>query len=200
MNVVTLSRQLGSQGSEIAEIVAQHTGFRLVSRELINQAAQRAGAPEVALAMIDELNLLRLKPSPAETQAYLTAVKMVMEELANAGEVILMGRAGQIVLAGHPQAVHVRVIAPVPLRVERVAHRSGVSLEAAHAQVEASDRYHMNYFKRYYKMPWDGPGLYDLVINTAKLTPEDAADIICTVLGKCSCHESFPAATPGDPL
>lgn len=198
MNVVTLSRQLGSQGLEIAEIVAQHTGFRLVSRELINQAARRAGAPEVALAMIDELNLLGLKPSAADTQAYLLGVKTVMEEMANAGNVILMGRAGQIVLAQHPQAVHVRVIAPVPLRVARVAERLAIPHEAARAQVEASDRYHQNYFKRYYKVPWDGPGLYDLIINTAKLTPADAADIICTVLGKCSCRESSSFSTIGD--
>jgi cytidylate kinase len=200
MNVVTLSRQLGSQGSEIAEIVAHQTGFRLVSRELINQAARRAGAPEVGLAMIDELNLLGLKPSAAQTQAYLHAVKNVMEELANVGNVILVGRAGQIVLAQHTQAVHVRVIAPVALRVERVAHRLEIPLEAAHAQVEASDRYHQNYFKKYYKVPWDGAGLYDLIINTAKLTPEDAADIICTLMGKCSCRDANPESAPGDPL
>ncbi len=193
MNVVTLSRQLGSQGFEIAELVAKHTGFQLVSRELINQAARRAGAPEVALAMIDELNLLGLRPSAADTQAYLQAVKLVMQELADAGNVILMGRAGQIVLAEHPQAVHVRVIAPVPLRVERLARRFSISLEAARAQVDASDRYHQNFFKRYYKLPWDGPGLYDLIINTAKLAPQDAADVVCTVLGKCACRESFPA-------
>jgi len=191
MNVVTLSRQLGSQGSEIAEIVAQHTGFRLIARELINQAARRAGAPEVGLAMIDELNLLGLKPSPAQTLAYLNAVKIVMEEQAIAGNVILVGRAGQIVLARHAQAVHVRVIAPVALRVERVALRLRIPVEAAHAQVEASDRYHQNYFKRYYKVPWDGSGLYDLIINTAKLTPADAADLICTLLGKCSCRETL---------
>jgi len=199
MNVVTLSRQLGSQGSEIAKFVAQRTGFKLVSRELINQAATRAGAPEVALAMIDELNMLHINPSPEETLAYLNGVKTVMEEFANAGNVILMGRAGQIVLARHPQAMHIRVIAPVPLRVERLVQRMGITPQAARAQVEASDRYHRNYFKRYYKVPWDGLGLYDLVINTAKLLPEDAAEIICSALGKCSCRETFPDCTPGDP-
>lgn len=192
MNVVTLSRQLGSQGKEIAEILAQRTGFRVVARELINQAARRAGAPEVALAMIDELNLLRLKPAPDEMQAYLNAVKLVMEELANAGSVIVVGRAGQILLADHPQAVHVRVIAPVQLRAERVAQRLQISLASARAQVDASDSFHMNYFKRYYKVPWDGPGLYDLVINTAKLSPNDAADILCVLLHKCSCRDSEP--------
>jgi cytidylate kinase len=185
-------------GHETAEMVAQRTGMRLVSRELINQAARRVGAPEVALAMIDELNLLGLKPAPADIQAYLDAVKNVMNELAEAGNVIIMGRAGQILLAHRSDALHVRIIAPVGVRVARLAERQGISLEAARAQIDASDRYHQNYFKRFYKMPWDGPGLYDLVINTAKLPPEDAADIICAALGKCACRGENNAAGSGE--
>jgi cytidylate kinase len=187
MAVITLSRQLGSLGFEIAEIVARRTNYRLVAREVINQAARRAGAPEVALAMIDEFNLLGIKPSPVEIGAYLNAVKGVLEELAEAGNVIIVGRAGQILLAQHAKTLHVRVTAPVPLRVERLVQRMGISAQAARAQIDASDRYHQNYFKRFYRVPWDGPGLYDLVINTAKLAPEDAADIICAALGKCTC-------------
>jgi cytidylate kinase len=200
MAVVTLSRQLGSLGFEIAQLVAQRTGYQLVWRELINQAAIRAGAPEVALAMIDELNLLGLKPSPEEMQAYLSAVRVVMNELADAGNVVIVGRAGQIILANRPQALHVRVTAPVSLRVERLAKQQGIPMAAARAQVDASDRYHQNYFKRYYKLPWDGSGLYDLIINTTKLNLADAAEIICIALGKCaSCSaDSLPPA--GDPL
>ena len=200
MAVVTLSRQLGSLGFETAQLVAQRTGFRLVWRELINQAARRAGAPEVALAVIDELNLLGLKPSPEDMQAYLNAVRTVMEELANEGDVIIVGRAGQIILANHPRTLHVRVTAPVSVRVERLAQRQGISLKAARAQVDASDRYHQSYFKRYYKLPWDGPGLYDLVINTAKLNMEDAAEIICIALGKCAARSAPPVSSAGDAL
>ena len=152
MAVVTLSRQLGSLGFETAERVAQRTGYRLVAREVINRAAQRAGAPEVALAMIDELNLLGIKPSPEDIQAYLQAVKNVMMELADGGNVIIVGRAGQILLAHRAQTLHVRVVAPVLLRTERLVRRLGISHEAARAQVEASDRYHQNYFKKFYKV------------------------------------------------
>ncbi len=189
MAVITLSRQLGSLGFETAKILAPRLGYRLVWRDLINQAAQRAGAPEVALAMIDELNLLGLKPSHSDTMAYLEAVKNVMQELADAGNVIIVGRAGQILLADHPHTLHVRTIAPVNVRVERLASRLGISSEAARAQIDASDRYHQQYFKRFYKIAWDGPGLYDLVINTAKMTTDDASDIICAAMGRCECHE-----------
>ena len=189
MTVITLSRQLGSLGFETAKLLAPRLGYRLVWRDLINQAARRAGAPEVALAMIDELNLLGFKPSVEDILAYLKAIKTVMLELADAGNVIIVGRAGQILLADHRNSIHLRMIAPVGLRVERLANRLGISVEAARAQIDASDRYHQRYFKRYYKIPWDGPGLYDLTINTAKMTPNDAVDIICAAVGKCECHE-----------
>ena len=200
MAVITFSRQLGSLGYETAKLVARRTGYRLVVRELINQAARRAGAPEVALAMIDEFNLLGVKPSPDEILAYLKAVELVMKELAQAGDVIIVGRAGQILLAKWPGVLHVRIIAPVELRIERLARRLNIPLQAARAQVDASDRYHQNYFKRFYDTRWDDPSHYDLVLNTAKLGPEDAAEIICSALGKCTCHApadiSFLAGDP----
>ncbi len=198
MAVITLSRQLGSLGFETAKLLSERLGYRLVYRELINQAARRAGAPDVALAMIDELNLLGLKPSPEDLKIYLQTIKAVMWELAEAGDVIIVGRAGQIVLAERPETLHVRVIAPVQTRVARLADRLGISLEAARAQVDASDRYHQQFFKRFYKVPWDGPGLYDLVINTAKFSPEDAAAMVCSALNKCGCREEGREGVFGD--
>jgi cytidylate kinase len=186
MAVVTLSRQLGSLGYETAEMLALRTGYRLVGRELINQAAKRAGAPAVALAMIDELNLLGLKPSPEDVRSYLTAVKTVMEELAAGGDVVIVGRAGQVILANWPGVLHLRMIAPLSIRVQRLAQRQGIKPAAALAQAETSDRYHKHYFKNFYHTNWDAPEAYDLVINTAKLTAENASDMICILLGKCA--------------
>ena len=64
MSAITISRQMGSRGRQIAFIVAETLGFTLVWRELINEAARRTGTPEVALAAIDELGLLGICPIP----------------------------------------------------------------------------------------------------------------------------------------
>ena len=182
MATVTISRQLGSLGSEVARAAADRLGYRLVWRDVINQAARRAGAPEVALAAIDELGLLGLCPTPKACHAYHQAVRQVMEELAKEGGVVILGRAGQVILRDHPGALHVRVIAPQRLRVERVARRHGVSLQAAAAQVEASDRYRHHYLRRFYHVRADDPELYDLIINTERMTPEGAANLIYDAL------------------
>lgn len=178
MCTITISRQLGSLGLDVAALVAEGLAYRLVRRQVINQAALRAGAPEAALAAIDELGLFKMSPSPQESQAYHAAVQQVMVELAKEGKVVIVGRAGQVILRDHPDVLHVRIIAPMALRVERVASRHGISSEAASAQIQASDRYRRNYLRRFYHVQLDDPELYDLTINTEHLTVSVAAEIV----------------------
>ncbi len=187
---VTISRQMGSLGNVIADALAERLGFRKVWREVINQAAIRSGAPEVALAVIDELGMLGLAPSPKTKRAYISAVASVMDELVEEGQVVIVGRAGQVILRDRAGVLHVQVIAPVELRVERIMKRHNISLEAARAQVEASDRYRRNYLRHYYQARWDDPLLYDLVINTEHLTAEEAADSVCAAV-RCSSRKTI---------
>lgn len=178
MTIITISRQLGSLGSQVAYRVAEKLGYRLVWRELINQAARRVGSPELALAEIDELGLLEIRPSPKAWRAYRSVVEEIIHDLAEEGGVVLMGRAGQVILAGRADALHVRIVAPPALRAERLAARLAITGECAAAQVETSDRNRASYLRRMYRARWDDPNLYHLVINTAWLEVESASDLI----------------------
>ncbi len=180
--MITISRQYGSLGNITANTLGERLGYRVVMRALINQAASAAGAPEVALAVIDELGLLGLSPTEQDYQAYIHAVKAVMLELAEQGKVIIAGRGGQVVLAGRPDVLHVRFVAPVELRVARIAERHAISLHAARAQVKASDRQRRIFLRRFYNIDANDPQLYDLVINTANMTAQTACNLICTAL------------------
>jgi cytidylate kinase len=179
---VTISRQLGSLGRAVAQAVAERLGYRLVWRDLINQAALRAGAPEAALAMIDELGLLGGFASPQACLAYCLAVKQVLGELAAQGRVVILGRAGQVILHATPHTFHVRLIAPLQVRAQRVASQESISLDYALARIQASDRNRRNYLKRFYQANWNDPELYDLIINTARIPVDTAAALICQVL------------------
>jgi cytidylate kinase len=182
MPAITVSRQLGSLGFEVAQTTSDLLGYRLVWRELVNLAARQVGAPEAALAIIDDLGLLGICPSPQACQAYRQAVYQLMQDLAKQGNVVIIGRAGQMILAGWPDVLHIRVIAPQSIRIERVAERYSISTESARAQIEASDRRRRNYIKRFYQVHWDDPNLYDLVINTAHLAPMVAAQLVAQTL------------------
>ncbi len=182
MAVITISRQMGSLGSKVAVEIGRCLNYRVVWREVINEAASRAGVPEVALATIDELDLLGLRPSVEARKAYHDAVGEIMEELAGAGNVVIVGRAGQVILRGRPGVLHVRVYAPLELRVERIAQRHNLSPETARAQVLTSDQSRTRYLKKYYQSRWDDPDLYDLMINTEHLDAENTAWVICKAL------------------
>ena len=179
---VTISRQMGSLGGEVARLVAELLGYRFFWREVINQAARQSGAPEAALATIDELDLLSMRPSPAERQAYRQAVEEIMEQIAEEGNAVILGRAGQMNLQGRPAVMHVRVIARLEVRIERVAARQKIPARCAREQIKASDRSRRNYLKQFYNVRWDDPELYDLVINTESFSAPAAAQIIAQAL------------------
>jgi cytidylate kinase len=101
-----------------------------------------------------------------------------MEDLASQGEVVILGRAGQVILRDDPRVLRVRVIAPARVRIERLAARYRISWKGAQEQIKASDRYRRNYLKRFYGVDWNDPDLYDLVINTERLSAAAAAELI----------------------
>ena len=167
MPVVTLSRQLGSLGDEIAVGVAQALSLRLVNRETINSAALQAGVPRMALQELEYegqrglvelvLDVLRATPaipatpemtrrdsstvavpfgglfSPAmpplsiAMENYVRVVGMMIKNLAREGDVLIIGRGGQMLLKGWANTLHVQVAAPFERRVERLMEREGLA-------------------------------------------------------------------------
>ncbi len=179
MHVITLSRQIGSGGDDIAVAVAARLGLRLIGRELISQAARQAGVPEVALAELDELGLLGLKPRRADLELYRATVDRLVCEWAAAGDVLFLGRGTQIVLADWPGSLRVRVTAPMELRIARLQGHCGVPHEIAASLLEARDEARAGYVRRHYGANIDAPELYDLVVNLAHLSIPTAVELIC---------------------
>jgi cytidylate kinase len=102
-----------------------------------------------------------------------------MAELATAGNIVIVGRAGQVILHDWPQVFHLRVNAPKPVRIQRVAADQGITLAQAQAQVQASDSFRRKYLKQFYAVDWEDPAWYDLTVNTARLEPAGAASAVC---------------------
>ncbi|HOD44372.1 MAG TPA: cytidylate kinase-like family protein, partial [Anaerolineaceae bacterium] len=110
------------------------------------------------------------------------AVRNIMLEMAEEGNIIILGRAGQVILSGRPDTLHVRLTAPLEVRINRVAARLSIPYEAARAQVLASDRHRKSYLKKGYQVDWNNPDLYDLMINTANVSAETAVELILHAL------------------
>lgn len=184
MAVITISRQLGSLGGEVGQIVAAKLGYKIISRELINQAAKLAGMPELALAVIDELGLLGMAPTGEQRIAYTAAVAQVMNEIYLTGNAVIVGRGGQVALRGKPGVLHVRLIAPVDIRAGRVSSDKKIPLHAAIEQIKASDKNRSTFLKSYYNTQLDDLELYDLILNTGRISPQESAELIIFAVEK----------------
>ena len=175
-SIYTISRQYGSGGSSFAKLLAAQTGYPLVWREVINQAAREIGSPEVALAMIDELDLFDITPDETTSLAYIESVRKIMFEFAEKGNQIIVGRASQMVLSDFPDVLRIRIIAGKQTRIENVCKSKHVNPIAAAAQIEQSDLLRARYLEKFYHVDWNNPSLYDLIINTDHISIEKAVE------------------------
>jgi cytidylate kinase len=155
------------------------------------------GVPEVALAAIDELNLLGLKPSEDALEAYHNAVREIMHELNQQDNAVIVGRAGQVILREEDNVLHVRLFAPLELRAVRIAQTHHIKMEVARKQVKISDQARVRYLKRYYNARWDDPDLYDILVNTAHLNATAAARIVCMAVEQ---RDQLPGKQDGESL
>jgi cytidylate kinase len=182
MSAITISRQMSSQGDELALQVAERLGWRRVCRDLINQAAIEAGVPQVALAELDELGFFGLRPRAKDWQAYQSQVERIITDLADQGDVVIVGRGGQMVLRGRPDVLHVRVIAPLETRVTQLQREKNMSTESARAMLDASNKGRARYIRRSYGISLDDASLYHMVINTGLLELPQATHLIVQAL------------------
>lgn len=196
MAVVAISRKVGSYGEEIGALVAAKLGYRLISREEIHRLGQECDPQfKDACSMFES-------EAPAgglldrfffRDPAYTALFAALNYELASQGEVVIMGRGAQIVLADTPGVCKVRVVAPTALRVERIMALKGVPLEEAREYVRRYDHQRRSLIESVYQRDLGDWSLYDLVVNTANMNQQVASDIVCQAVRSMS-RPDDPAA------
>ena len=112
-------------------------------------------------------------------QRYFEALGQLMHELADAGNVILVGRGGSRILRDDPRAFHVRLVAPMPVRVRRVMEYRWVQEGIAKKLIAESDSRRSNFYESYFGADWSSPLEYDLTVNSGRLGPT-AVDAVAT--------------------
>jgi CMP/dCMP kinase len=198
--LITISRQFGAGGSEVARRVAAALGWRVVDNELVEQVAVRVGLPAERVAERDERvptfverltrTLAAATPDvfpPPDSACTVTDVpeaelvritEAVVAEFAAQGRVVLVGRAAPAVLAREADAFHVKLVAPRPFRIQVAAAR--LCCQAAHAAavLDETDRMRARYTREYYRRDWEDPVNFHMVLNTGMLGFDGATEVI----------------------
>lgn len=169
--VVTLSRELGAGETGFPATLADRLRMDLYDREFLEQEAIRLGVPGAEMEKIDEQPagiFKRFRPGSIY-QRYIEALEQIMRELAQRGEVILVGRGGNCILRDDSRAFHVRLVAPMPIRLRRVMEYRWVRESVAKKLVAESDTQRRSFYENYFGVDWADPLEYHVTVNSGRL-------------------------------
>ena len=101
-----------------------------------------------------------------------SVLNQVVQAVARHGDVVIRGRSGFAILGGFADVLHVRLQAPLSVRVEHVMAQQQMTAEQAAASVKEGDEARRSFVEEFYGVPWDAIEAFDLVINTGKIPPD----------------------------
>jgi cytidylate kinase len=157
-----------------------------VDQDLVSNAAQRYGLLEEKLSHLDESKPSLFERFDAETRRYITVIQTALYEFAEQDNAVLMGRGGQWLLRGIPHVLRVRVLAPFDVRVKRLSKKLAGSMgeqtntRTVTEMVRRDDAEKAGRMRYLYEVSVTDPSLYDVVVNTDKLS---VAGAVCLIAG-----------------
>jgi len=176
--MVTISRQVGAGGDEIARLLAKELKWKFLDKEALERLLAERGFPKMEFEIYDERKPALWHRFSAERDRYLHFLKMVSYDFARQGSCVILGRGGQILFRDVPGALRVRVVAPLQDRVEAVREKFDYDERRARQVVQHEDNERAGFHRFLFRANWDSSDLYDLVISTRFISETSAADLI----------------------
>jgi len=177
MKWITFSRQMGTNGSRIARMVASDLGYRLYDTKGINQMARELGILDSVREIDEKTPPILQRVFSQKPMVYLERLYSVIFELAKRGDAVILGRGSHILLRDFPCALHVRVIASRETRLG-VLTAQGLNRDAAARILKQSDDERGGFVRFAFGVDWDDPARYDLVLNMDKLSVPTAVGAV----------------------
>ncbi len=178
MSIITISRQLGSLGTEIAQEVAIKLNYEYVDKEKIGKTMTNFGFGLLDVEKFDEKKPPFWDSLLLQRTNFLHAIQTAIYDFARRGRVVIVGRGGQVLLRSIPGALHVRICAPFALRVNRLVWSKRADEKYAVRMLRQVDHDSAGYIQSFFHVDWNDAGLYDLVINTENLSQATAVQMI----------------------
>ena len=186
MAIITISRQNGSLGDEIADALASKLGTAVISRKY---------ALENFFGVINPGTLDRLNESakffettlPGSKRTYADILVEKIRTLVSASkdkDLIILGMGGSVLLSGFPDAIHVRVTASEATRINTIAKKYRITNDEATEVLDIGDRKHKRFVKTVYGKDITSPEQFDLILNTDRLSVDECVDAITELARK----------------
>ena len=185
IKIVTIEREYGSGGGEIAQLLANHLGWKLWDQLLTEEIARLAECPKAVVEVREErtdplyyrlfksflrgsyegsLNAQKLKL--VDSESILKITQRVVQEAAKSGNSVIVGRGSQQFLRNRQDTLRVFLYAPREDKVRRLLAR-GKSEKEAEQLVDTVDRERADFIQKYFGVEWPDRAIYHTMINTA---------------------------------
>lgn len=184
--VVVVSREYGALGGTIGRLAAERLGFSWFDRDVVDAVARTAHVRRAVVESVDErirdaittwvAEMFGIGLDPGE---YLRNLARVILSAAQHGHAVMVGRGAQFIL-DRDRTLAVRAIAPLDVRVERVARHKHLSASEARQLVARVDGERTEFIRRNFGRDVRDPSGYDLVLDTGYLPVDTCADLVAT--------------------
>jgi cytidylate kinase len=178
MYFITVSEMLGSKGDEIAHKVTKGLNYSYYGEAELLKFAEEMG-------FLGDIRRLDEKGPPLfekffseKPKIYLDRLQSVIYEVAKKGDALFFGKGSQLLLNSFNCALHVLVTGSLERRIERITEEKKVDKEIAEKMIRRSDQDKRGFLRFAFEEDWLNPNLYDLVLNTDKLSTDSAAKIV----------------------
>jgi cytidylate kinase len=201
MAVVTISRQFGAGGITLGKMIAEKLGYAFADTEIIKMVAEMANVSTNFVETVEKeaggkfsriINRLVSKPllervlkderGYIDEEIYLDYLVLIIAQMADDGNVVILGRGSQYILNDHPDAYHFLLIDEFDSRVRFMREHYNLSQNRAEQVVKSEDKRRLNLYRKLHKTDYDRPGLYHLVLNMHRISLDKAQELICRVV------------------
>jgi cytidylate kinase len=185
IKIVTIEREYGSGGGEIAQRLATQLGWKLWDQVLTEEIARLANCPKSVVEVREERtdplyyrlfksflrgsyegSLNAHKLNVVDSESILKFTELVVQHAAKKGNAVIVGRGSQHFLRDRPDALRVFLYAPRENKVRRLLAR-GKSEQEAEQLVDSVDRERADFIQKYFHVEWPNRAVYHTLINTA---------------------------------
>lgn len=187
--MITISRQYGTNGHEIAEKLAEKLEIPFYDKDLISIASQESRIDERAFERAEETATTAwgyalsnrsnrsLYGMPLNDQLFMVQAS-VIRTVADQGPALFVGRCADYVLDGYKETINIFLQASVASRLQTVMERDRLNARDAEARIKRLDKARATYYNYYTDRKWSDLGNYDIVLNVSHLTSEEAAELL----------------------
>lgn len=201
MAVITISRQFGAGGRTLGQMIANDLGYTFADNEIIQMIAEAANVSPtwvdnvekeaggrlsrvisrmVSRTLVDRI--LKDERGYIDEKLYLDYLVVIIAQIAEEGDVVVLGRGSQYILDDHPDAVHVLLIDEFDHRVKFMMKNYDLTESKATQVVTNEDRRRQNLYRKLGKTDYDDASLYHLVLNMGRIDLETAKKMILEML------------------